>query len=46
VCTFLAEHASDIASKSDEVRMAMHVDDVIEVAWTATFSECPELLAE
>ena len=43
---FRSRARRDAPGKADEVWVAVHVDDVVEIAWTATFGERSELLAE
>src|SRR6266496_6024459 len=43
---FAFEHPADSSRKTDEVWMAIHVDDIVEIAWAATLSQCSELLTE
>src|SRR5579875_3547617 len=45
-CALFLQNAGDVDSSADEVGVPMQVDDVVEVARSAAFGECPQLLAE
>ena len=43
---FAFEYPSDGSRETDEIRMAIHVDDIVEIARAAAFSQRSELLTE
>jgi hypothetical protein len=46
VCALLPQHCRDGRCSSDEVGVPVKVDDVVEVAGTASFGECSQFLTE